>query len=181
MAVAPQISITDANGASICFVRQKMFKLREKIEVFTDPKKTTVLAIINADRIIDFSATYTISDPQGLALGQVRRKGMRSIWKCHYEIEDALGNFYALTESNPMVKVIDGFFSAIPILGGLSGYVFQPRYEILDSSGQLTYLLTKEPAFFEGKFRIEKKAESDDDVIVLLSILMAILLERRRG
>jgi len=40
VAFAPQLKVTDANGATVCFVRQKMFKLKEAVEVFTDEART---------------------------------------------------------------------------------------------------------------------------------------------
>ena len=41
----------------------------------------------------------------------------------------------------------------------------------------------KQPAFFEGKFKIEKLAEMSEfeEMQILLSIMMMLLLERIRG
>jgi hypothetical protein len=41
----------------------------------------------------------------------------------------------------------------------------------------------KEPAFWEGRYRIEQLEElsAADEVLSLLSVLMLVLLERRRG
>ena len=57
-AFAPQISVTDANGDLIFYVKQKRFKLKEEIIVYADVKKLQPLFYIKADRIIDFSAVY---------------------------------------------------------------------------------------------------------------------------
>ncbi len=58
IAVAPQIRVTDADGRPVCHVRQKLFKFKEAVEVFTDPSRTRRLCQIKAGRVIDFSATF---------------------------------------------------------------------------------------------------------------------------
>ena len=35
VAFAPQLKVTDVNGALVCFVRQKMFKLKEAVDICT--------------------------------------------------------------------------------------------------------------------------------------------------
>jgi uncharacterized protein YxjI len=49
---------TDANGRTLAYVRQKMFKLKEAIMVYAEDSKTNLLYKISADRIIDFNASY---------------------------------------------------------------------------------------------------------------------------
>lgn len=39
VAIAPQLTITDANGRSLIYVKQKLFKFKEKVEIFTDKPK----------------------------------------------------------------------------------------------------------------------------------------------
>mgnify|MGYP000594785739 CR=1 FL=1 len=39
VAIAPQIYVSDAQGGSVCFVKQKLFKLKEDIIVFSDSSK----------------------------------------------------------------------------------------------------------------------------------------------
>lgn len=181
VAVAPQITVTDASGASICYVKQKLFKLKERIEVFTDSSKTQKLAEIGADKIIDWSATYTISDPSGNTFGAVKRSGMKSLWRAHYDILKDGQKVFEIREGNPMTKFFDSLFEGIPIIGMLSGYLFHPTYEIKDTAGELCYHLKKQPAFLEGVFKIEETKDTPDDVLVLMSVLMMALLERQRG
>ena len=83
-----EIFVTEPNGAVALYVKQKMFRLKEAITVFADPQQRQVRFTIQADRVIDFSAQYHFADAEGRTLGSVRRKGMRSLWKAHYEILD---------------------------------------------------------------------------------------------
>ena len=83
---AQQITVRDAGGNSILFVKQKMFRLKEKVEVFSDSTLKNKLFEINADRVIDFSANYIFTAADGSNWGAVRRHGMRSLWSAHYEV-----------------------------------------------------------------------------------------------
>src|SRR5687768_9888939 len=124
VALAPQLSITDANGNLVAYVKQKLFKLKEAVTVFADERQTQSMFTLNADRILDFSARYNFANAQGSPLGSVKRRGMKSIWSAHYGIMDGDTVVMSIKEANPWVKVIDSFFSELPIIGMFSGYLF---------------------------------------------------------
>jgi uncharacterized protein YxjI len=183
LALASQIRITDASGQMLGFVKQKMFKLKEDIRVFADEAQTNELFGIKADRILDFSAKYNFTDKNGTILGSVRRKGMRSIWKAHYEICDERDNLVMeIHEENAWVKVVDALVGEIPLVGMFTGYIFNPAY-LITRNGQTIARLQKQPAFFEGKFQLNQQGQMNqmEESRVLLSVLTMTLLERRRG
>lgn len=179
-ALAPQIYVHDAEGTPLCYVRQKLFKLKEHISVFKDEGKTQLISEIHADRIIDFSAAYHFVDPEGTNYGSVKRKGMRSIWRTRYEVEDE-NSSYTIQEGNPWTKVLDSVVGEIPIIGMFTGYVLNPHYDVVDASGNCHYTLRKQPSFFGRKFVLEQHADNEDDLLIVMSLLMMVLLERRRG
>ena len=185
LALAPQIKVVDAAGNTVCYVKQKLFKLKEAVNVFKDESQQDVLCQIKADRVIDFSACYHFSDSSGETFGGVRRKGMRSIWKAHYEIMDEENNHVAtIQEENPLAKVGDSLLGEIPILGMFTGYLFHPKYLLTTADGQPSLRLTKQPAMWEGRYSIDKLVEEYDPVEelrALMSFIMMTLLERRRG
>jgi hypothetical protein len=182
--LAPKIAVTDAEGNLVFFVKQKLFKLREAIGVFADEAQTQKLYDLKADRIIDFSARYNFTDSDGISLGAVKRKGLRSLWRAHYDIFDnETSSTLHIQEENPWVKVIDSLFQEIPILGTLSGYVFNPKYLVKRSDGTVVMRLEKRPSWFSRKFTIKPVDElsSREETQALLSLLMMVLLERSRG
>lgn len=184
LALAPQIKVTDAQGQSVCYVKQKLLKLKEAVTVFSDESKQKVLCEIKADRIIDWSACYHFFDQSGESFGAVRRKGMRSLWKAHYEVLDESDNHIAtIEEENPMSKVADSLFGEIPLIGAFSGYLFHPKYLLKSVAGKKLMRLTKQPAFFEGKYTLDKLVDFDpvDELRALMAFLMMTLLERSRG
>lgn len=183
IAISPQLAVTDATGKLVFYVKQKAFKLREHVTVFADREQTTPVAQIKADRLLDISATYGFEDPQGRRFGAVRRAGMKSIWKAHYDVMKGDTPVFAIREDNAFVKFIDGLLTEIPVLGLISGYVFHPAYSVTRPDGRRVLHVKKRPALFEGKFTIEREGEiaPDEEGVAALAILMMVLLERSRG
>lgn len=71
----------------------------------------------------------------------------------------------------------------IPILGFFTGYLFNPTYLVTDTSGNVVVEMKKDPSFFGRKFSISKhiNIDLDDQERLILSLMMMVLLERRRG
>jgi|TARA_B100000959_G_C14776193_1_gene539615 uncharacterized protein YxjI len=73
--------IYDASGNLAFYSKQKAFKLKEDIRVYTGEDMQTELLTIRTDQILDIGATYQVHDPQqgGVHVGSLRRKGLKSI------------------------------------------------------------------------------------------------------
>jgi len=182
----PQIYVRDASGKDVFFVHQKALKLKEDVVVYSDSSKTNELFRMKADRIIDFSARYSFSDSKNsMALGSVKREGMRSLFKSSYNIFDGETVTHHLKEDNPWIKFLDALLGEVPILGMFTGYFLNPTYTLYRSGAEAPTLhLKKLPAFLEGAFSIEKVGETsgeNEEARLLLSLMMITLLERMRG
>ncbi|MEQ1536608.1 MAG: hypothetical protein ABL923_12110 [Burkholderiaceae bacterium] len=183
IALAPQFFVEDANQKPVAFIKQKLFKLKEAINVFADETQKEVLYTITADRIIDFSARYNLKNAAGLTLGSVKRYGMRSLWRAQYDIYDGERIVFTISEESVLTRFFDNIFSQIPLLGALSGYIFQPSYIVKRESGEEVMRLSKQPALWEGIFKMEQlvmlsHAEQES---LMLSLFMTVLLERQSG
>lgn len=184
IALASQIAVRDNHERLVCYVRQKMFKLKEAVTVYADEEQTQPLYTITADRWIDFSARYRIADMAGRELGVVQRRGMRSLWKAQYEVERDGATVFTIQEANPWIKLADSVVGELPVVGMFTGYFLHPAYRIVHTGlGLETMRLTKRPALFEGKYELDRRAAVDEDEerLALLSVLMMMLLERNRG
>ncbi|MHB9056818.1 MAG: LURP-one-related/scramblase family protein [Paludibacteraceae bacterium] len=176
--------VHDANGKELAFVRQKLFKMKEEIHVFSNEDRIQLDYKIKADHWLDFSATYRFFDAQDNGLGCIARHGMKSIWKAFYQIYDENQKpDFTVNEENAFVKVFDGIFGELPIIGIFSGYFFNPSYIVTRPDGNQIVRLQKEKSFFGRRFTVNKLAEfeSDEGIRILLSLMMMILLERNRG
>lgn len=166
------------------YVKQKLFKLKEDINVFDDENQNHLLFNIKADRVIDFSARYNFTGSSGEFLGSIKRQGMRSIWKAHYEIFDARNEkVLEIREQNPWTKVFDALVGEVPIVGMFTGYIFNPAYIMTRPDNSPVLILKKQPAFFESKFELQSQTQisSEEENLVLLGSLMLALMERNRS
>lgn len=183
IAFNPQVRVTDSSGNLVLYVKQRALALREDIKIFADEGQTKQLYQLKADRIIDWSAKYNITTTSGQAIGQLRRKGARSIFKATYLIADASENEVGMIhEENAWLRVGDALFGEIPILGIFAGYVFNPAY-LVDYKSKTVLYLKKQPAFLESKFIVEKRADFNEaeESLLLSSVIMSMMLERGRG
>ena len=87
MAFVGKISVMDSSGAVVAFSRQKAFKLREEVRVFTDESESSLLFTIKARNIIDFAATYDVTMQDGTVVGALRRKGLKSMFKDQWMVQ----------------------------------------------------------------------------------------------
>lgn len=182
--ISNDFTATDANGNTIAYVRQKLFRFLEHVEVFTDQSRSQLLLNIRANKWLDFNTTYSLTNPKDYVTGRLVRKGWASLWKAHYEIyDDKSQPEMIIREENPWAKIFDGILGEFPGLALLSGYLFHPSYLVSDSNGNAVARLRKMPSFWGRKFSVEKlgdfKAEQQDRLVPAL--MMMILLERRRG
>lgn len=177
-------SVFDADGREIAYTRQKIFKIKESVQIFRSSSDKTELYTIKADRIIDFNAVYTVRTSDGLTVGKIQRQGMKSLWKTSYVLSNAEGRqVYTIREANPWIALLDGLVGEIPLVGMLTGYFFNPSYAVETPDGREIYRLKKEPSLLERKFSLQKlvPADSGDDVLVLNAAMMLMLLERGDG
>ncbi|MEI7594346.1 MAG: hypothetical protein WCK02_01260 [Bacteroidota bacterium] len=174
----------DANDQTFAYVKQKMFKFIEEISVYNDESQSEILYTINANKWIDFSASYIFKNSKDIEIGRVARKGWASLWKARYEIFDLYQKQDLLIqEENGWVKVADALMSEVPILNLFTGYFFNPSYKVVRTDGTMVARLKKEKSFFGRNFSVTKLTDfiNDEEERMVLGLMMMILLERRRG
>ncbi|NLH99640.1 MAG: hypothetical protein GX446_09140 [Chthonomonadales bacterium] len=183
IAISPQVRVADSTGRLIMYVRQKAFKLREDVTVYSDEQQRFELLRIKADRIIDVSATYTIRDRSDQVVGAVRGQGIRSLWRRSFAILDSAGQeIGSIVEDNPWVKVVDGVVGELPLVGWIAAMFINPAYTVT-FRGAPTLHLVKKPSFLERHFEVQRLADvtESDEQLLLASLLMMLLLVRGTG
>lgn len=186
LALAPQISVTDAAGRSLFYVKQKLFKFKEAVQIYSNESRTQHLFNINADRVIDWSARYTFSLPSGETVGAVKRSGMRSLFAAHYTLLDVNDlPIFELEQTQPWAGVLDSLLGEIPILGIFTGYLLNPVYAVKrPNTSEPVMHLTKKRSLLESGFSITKSSASLTEIeasLVVLGAIMVTLLERSRS
>lgn len=183
IAISPQVRVTDAAGRLVMYVRQKAFRLREDVTIFSDEQQRVPLLHMKADRIIDVSATYTIRDTADRAIGAVRGMGFRSLWQRSFAILDAQAReIGSIREDNPWVKVVDGVVGELPIIGWVASMFINPTYTVT-FRGVPTLHLVKKPSMLERHFEVRRLADvqESDEMLLLASMVMMLLLVRGTG
>lgn len=101
---APKFHVYDNEGNLIGFSKQKAFKLKEDIRIYTDEDMTDERIRIAARSIIDFGAAYDIIDSKTQQkLGALRRKGLKSILRDSWEVMDENDNVIGKLEEDSMM------------------------------------------------------------------------------
>ncbi len=174
---------TDALGRELFYMREKIFTWRDTVKVYRDSSKSTLLYELISNKLIDFQQTFTITDRSGRVVGKVRRKSIRSLWRSTFNLlTDTDQHDHTITEKNPWTKMWDSMFGEIPIIGALSGYVFNPGYILRDAMGEELFEIQKEPSFFGRKFSVHRLTQRPlDEERLLLSLMLMVLTERRNG
>ena len=123
---APKFHIYNSQGDLIGFCKQKAFKLKEDIRIFTDESMTKEQMMIAARSIIDFSAAYDVTDSNTQKrLGALQRKGMKSILRDEWIVLDENDNeIGSIKEDSMLLAMIRRFINLIP-----------QRYHLADHSG----------------------------------------------
>jgi uncharacterized protein YxjI len=186
VAIASQIYVEDANGQEILYVQRKAFKLKEDVRICQDRSQTVELFQMKADRVLDISPHFTVTDNQGALFAGIKREGLRSLWKASYLLEDMQGQVtHHIKEEFPWLKALDILLGELPIICLFTNYLVHPSYLILESGSERPlFRIKKQPAFFEGRFKVEKLTEIPDEKLemrLILGIMLATMFERARG
>lgn len=88
------------------YVKQRAFKLKEAITVYSDLEQTRPLLQIEARQIIDFGATYDVTTMEGERVGALRRHGFRSVMRDKWTILDASDQEIGCIEEDSMVLAL---------------------------------------------------------------------------
>lgn len=84
--------IYDAQNQVVGYCKQKAFKLREDMRIFTDESCSKELFRISTKQIIDFGAGYTVTrSHDNQVLGILRRKGLKSMLRDEWHVLDEAG------------------------------------------------------------------------------------------
>jgi hypothetical protein len=167
--------IYNDTGELIGFSRQKAFKLKEDIRVFTDESENAPLISIKARSIIDFSAAYDVVDEKtGNSLGALRRKGFSSILRDSWEVlnqnDEPVGR---LAEDSMGMAMVRRF---VPM-----GNLFPQKFSLIDGSGAEIANLRTHFNPFVHKMTVAINADSSiHQMVVLAAGILLVAIEGRQ-
>ena len=87
---SPKFHFYDEHENMIGFLKQKAFKLKEDIRLYSDESMSRELLTIKARKILDFSSAYDVVDPATQQkVGALKRRGWKSLLKDEWIVMDA--------------------------------------------------------------------------------------------
>jgi hypothetical protein len=167
--------IYDPEGRLIGFSKQKAFKLKEDIRVYTDETMEDECLLIKARQIVDFSAAYDVVDPyEDVKLGALRRKGWSSIFRDSWEFlndsDRPIGN---VQEDSAGLAFVRRF-----LLGWLLPQSF---HATVDGEPLATYRVHLNPFVHKMTVKIEPDASDLIDSRLLLAAgILLVAIEGRQ-
>lgn len=100
-------------GALAFYVKQKAFKLKEDITVYTDEDQREAVLNIKARSVLDFSGTYDVTDlATGATVGALQRNGLKSLLRDEWSILNSQGEAIGkILEDSTLLALLRRFLS----------------------------------------------------------------------
>ncbi len=167
--------VYDEHGSVIGYCKQKAFKLKEDLRLYTGEDMNDLLLMLRAKSVLDFSSTYTITLPDGTALGSLRRKGMKSSflrdeWLMYDQNGDELAIIRETGSFTPFIRRYADFISIF----------FPQQYEVLrtpDSRVVAEYRQHFNPFVFRMGIAIREEDERIDELFILGAACLIAAIE----
>lgn len=170
--------VYDEHGSVIGYCKQKAFKLREDIKLYTGEDMSDMLLTLSTQQIIDFGATYNITLPDGTTLGSLRRKGLKSSF-----VRDEWLVFNTSGEEIAKVRETGSFAPIARRYIDYANIFFPQRYEITRAkNGKLIALLRQHfnPVVFRMGVSIRDEDDDLDDLLILGAACLIAAIEGRQ-
>jgi len=163
-------TLSSLDGIVLAASEQKAFKLKEDIRVHEGSAAGVEILNIKADRVIDFSACYQVTDSNtGEHIGSLRRKGWSSIFRDAWEILDAQGIIRGrVTEDNPWKAAVRRFIEYAAF--------FLPQTFHIEVEGQVVGTMKQNFNPFVQKFAVDLTHDAEGVLPRPLAVATVILL-----
>jgi len=173
--IGHEVFITDQSDNVLLWIKQKGFKLKEAIHVYSDPSKSEERLSIQARKVMDFNAAFDVIDPQtGEKIGGMRRKGWSSMIQDEWQILDVDDNqIGSIHEDTMLMALLRRFLTAlIP-----QTYEFKVNGETV---AQLKQHFN--PFLFKGDFQMAPQGSDKlDPRLATAGIVLLMIMEGRQG
>ncbi len=168
-----KISIFDQQENLVLFVKQKAFKLKEDIRVYSDESLSQEMLSINARQIIDFRAAYDVVDPSTQEkVGALRRKGFSSMIRDSWELLDKDDNLIGKVEEDSM---------ALALVRRLLSNLVPQNYNFTAGGNSVASLKQRfNPFIFKADFSVHNGGGGIDPRLALAGAVLLMTIEGRQ-
>lgn len=170
--------VYDADGQVLAYCKQKAFKLREDIRLYTSEALTDELLTMKARSIIDFGVTFDVTLPTGEVLLSFRRKGLKSAflrdeWKVFDETGAQIG---VLRERGGVLSFLRKWNDYMALLS-------PQKLDLILTDGTVIATYRQHFNWFVYRLGVSilKEDERIDDLAVLAGGALIAAIEGRQG
>lgn len=170
--------VYDEAGELLLFTRQKAFRLKEDLRLYSDETQQVELMRISARQVIDFGATYDVIDSvSGETVGALRRRGFKSALRDQWMFLDLDGREMAtLVEDSTSLALLRRFVE-------VASLVFPQKHHV-EMNGRTigTYQQLFNPFVFKVRVDFSEDTEQwlDRRLALAGAVLMAAIEGRQR-
>lgn len=171
------IHLRAPDGRLLAFSRQKAFRLKEDIRVFTDEEMTDPLLNIQAQSIIDFGASYRVTDARtGELYGSLRRKGFSSMLRDHWEILDPAGAVRGQVREDSAWKAI------VRRLNDFVALLLPQAYDVI-IDGKVVATMRQDYNVFAPKIHIDLSGDGGGlpRPLAVATVILLLAIEGKQG
>ncbi len=173
--------IYDGNNTVVGYCKQKAFKLREDVRIYTDESMNTELVTMKARAILDWSSTYDVTMPGDINMGSLRRKGAASTFlRDEWMIFDPKGvQVGAVKENSGFLAIARRYVDYVSIIAPQS-------FTMTRTDGSVVATLRQHfnPIVYRMGVSVSKDLKVDeplDEMLVLAAACLIAAIEGRQG
>lgn len=166
--------IYDSEGNLQFYSKQKAFKLKEDIRLYSDESLTEEVLSIQARQAIDFAASYDVYDSENEQLvGSLKREGWGSIMRDHWSIFDAEDNLVGeILEDSGMMAFLRRFASNL---------IPQKFEAVLAGEHMCSYSQHFNPFVYKLDIEFPEEAEAFERIMGLAGAVLLAAIEGRQN
>ncbi|MFN0052642.1 MAG: hypothetical protein ACKV0T_10645 [Planctomycetales bacterium] len=169
-----QFHVYNADGKVIGFSKQKAFKLKEDIRIFSDETAQDERVSIQARQIIDFGAAYDVIDSKKQTkVGALKRKGWTSILRDSWIVMD---------ENDVEIGKVEEDSMLMAMLRRFLGAWIPQRFHLSDGHGeQFASFQTHFNPFVHKMTVTVEEGCPVSPLLVLATGILLVAIEGRQG
>lgn len=169
--------VYDASGVQVAHCKQRAFRLKEDMRVFTDRSQQTELFRITARQVIDFGATYDVRLPSGDLIGSLRRKGLKSLLRDEWLVLNPSGEQIATLKEN------SGWLAIARRIHELAAVLSPQKFSMTTTGGAqiASFRQHFNPFIYRLGIGIHADDETLDDLLVLAAGCLVAAIEGRQN
>lgn len=166
--------VFDSQGRVVAYSKQKAFKLKEDIRIYTDESLREEILTIQARQVVDFSAAYDIVDSQeGRKVGAARRKGFSSMVRDSWEVLD---------ENDAPIGKLQEDSTTMALLRRFLSNLIPQTFHLRDAGNHhiATYRQHFNPFIYNLSVEVAQGASIDPRLVLGAGVLLAAIEGRQQ-